>query len=636
MASQKIKKYLVYYQKTLKEDPGNIEARLRLAAIFREMGRISHAVDEYVTAAKLLASQGLPLEALAACKAILELEPTHTETQFFLARLYAQVPEISGDAVRVARPLDDGTAGRASSPSAAAVLDVSTLRVQAMSVRDLADIEDGTGRAITLNQPKTVARHPSVAATSAQAATVVAGLDEFSDMMMPAETERSDLITFTIDEDEDDDGADEVEESTSPRLPALAEGDGVVSRQEMLTMPALPSIRRDSKAVQATSELRATVDIGVEDILDEWQGEAQPEDATVMLSSPVMPADFYDQEHTFELGVFDIDSLGLDESSNEKWKSMSFYDEIDEPDSTELSVADLSSGTHPAILSVTRAKLPEIPLFSQLNANAFMKLLKVIDIRRVPAQAVITNPNDDSASLFVIIKGRVRVEKNLSDGRTVPLALLAEGEFFGEFRLLTGRDGLAQVVAESDVELLEIRDEVLFELAATHPEVWDALWNFYYARMLNNLLASSRMFNRLTLGEREALASRFVLEEVLAGQIILDQGQSSAGVYLIVIGEVLFKQPASQERAEQLDSLCEGDFFGVTPTATNSPSTATVRAQVDTVVLRLPADEFRKALRQHDSVAREVDKVVRELRNMNAQFTRGTTPYGASSMVKPE
>src|SRR5699024_10299910 len=49
--------------------------------------------------------QGLALEAIAACKAILELDPKHTETQLFLARMYARVPDAGGASARIARPL---------------------------------------------------------------------------------------------------------------------------------------------------------------------------------------------------------------------------------------------------------------------------------------------------------------------------------------------------------------------------------------------------------------------------------------------------------------------------------------------------------------------------------------------------
>src|SRR5690554_4671926 len=166
MSSPKLRKYLAYYQRTLSDDPHNIEARLRLAALFCEMERPRHAIEEYGTAAKLLASAGLPLEAIAACKAILELDPTHTETQFFLARLYAQSPEATGHAARVARPLD-GAARRAhptpapdSAPSSGAAAgpgwlrEGSGVRVQTLSEREAQEVRSGQQSAITLGRPK--------------------------------------------------------------------------------------------------------------------------------------------------------------------------------------------------------------------------------------------------------------------------------------------------------------------------------------------------------------------------------------------------------------------------------------------------------------------------------------------------
>ena len=149
MSSTKLKKYLAYYRKVLAEDPENIEARLRLAVLFREMDRPSHAIEEYAVAAKLLASEGLPLEAIAACKAILELDSSHQETQFFLARLYARVPEATGNTVRVARPLDSN--GRTAQEFHR---EDSSLRVQDLTRQEVERLRSGEDGAITLRRPK--------------------------------------------------------------------------------------------------------------------------------------------------------------------------------------------------------------------------------------------------------------------------------------------------------------------------------------------------------------------------------------------------------------------------------------------------------------------------------------------------
>jgi hypothetical protein len=106
MTPEQLKKFLVYYRKRIERNPENVEARLRLATVFREMGQRPRAIEQYEAAAQLLDDQGLALEAIAACKAILELDPSRVEAQYFLARLYAQTPDATDTSARVARPVE--------------------------------------------------------------------------------------------------------------------------------------------------------------------------------------------------------------------------------------------------------------------------------------------------------------------------------------------------------------------------------------------------------------------------------------------------------------------------------------------------------------------------------------------------
>lgn len=621
MSSQKLKKYLAYYQKTLRDDPGNIEARLRLASIFREMGRPGHAIEEYVTAAKLLASSGLPLEAIAACKAILELDPSHTETQFFLARLFAQVPEATGQLARVARPVDEGRTIRADEePSQPAAP-----RVQALSERDARNVQTGKERAITLHSPKAITESLSV---DALARGLVEPVQEFE-----------------VDDAVELDDGDFLAQVDLDSEPSQTESGELEAATRVVDV-------QDEESLQA---LRETLDIDGEELIDESWTFSDPEDITVTMSRPVGldEATGVDEEQgrapmgdanvagpheqTFELGIFDIASLELERDGDQRWRSLSFLGDLDESEGSESGSSETSAlmrlPTERAIQSVSRSKMPEIPLLSQLTAESFMELLRVIDLRCVPSGTILLSPDDVNVSLFVIVKGRTRVTKTLYDGRVIDLAMLSEGEFFGEFRLLTGRDSLATVVADTDVELLEIRDEVLYRLADTNPEVWDALWNFYYARMLNNLLASSRMFNSLDGESREALAEKFQLEEFLAGTTILEQDGPCPGVYLIVSGNVVVDH-AVGKKSREIDAFQEGDFFGIVPSALEEVCPASVRALSDTIVLRLPAEDFRITMHRFAAIDREVRRVVRDRLSRTGQYARGTTSYAELGVVK--
>ncbi len=557
MSSNKLRKYLAYYQKVLRDEPENIEARLRLAALFREMGRTSHAIEEYVTASKLLAKEGLPLEAIAACKAVLELDPQHLEVKYFLARLFAQVPEAGGG-------------GRVAQPVALASQVAPTRETKPVAPRR--DV-------ITLDTPKDDAG-------STQRADVVA--DAWDPHAAEGETREADVhdlvndsLRDTVEEQEHIDSGD-----TSPLLDR---------RQDQATVEMDPVERPD--------EFYQTVDVDAADILAEYR----------------------DEEETFEVGIFDFDSLGLDEQTDD----IDFGDlHLDEVTSEPLDTAPAASST----VRVRRGDLPKIPLFSDLDADAFVELLEVIDVVSAKAGEVILDPSDVLPVVYVIVKGEAKVLRDV-EGEQVELARMEEGDFFGEFRLLTGRDVHARIVAHSDMELLALSSDVIHTLGARHPRIWDVLWEFYYARMLNNLLAASKMFRPLDAAARSRIAKAFELREVVAGDTFLKQGDLCTHLFLVLSGEVIVER-RSDGVSQQLATFREGEFFGVASSLGNEPYSADCTAVRDTMLHCLPAEAFQTVTDEFPEVMREVQRVMHQRRTLNNAFASGVTLYAELGVTK--
>ncbi len=565
--SEKLRKYLAYYQRVLKDEPENLEARLRLAAIFRQMGRDSHAVAEYVTASKLLAAEGLPLEAIAACKAVLELEPNHSEVQFFLARLFAQVPDATGESLRVARPLD---------PMVARQTPARAMPSSAITSKGGAPLDDQTP--ITL------------------------------DKLKPGEaTKRRVVPDGDIDEVEPETLDSLAAEETSP-LDLDADND------DSTTSP-LP--REDLHVLDEYSD----VDEG--ELLDTTTRPVRPLDPNkikVLLEG--------DDVEEFEVNVFDMESLELSDSDVEFEFLENFEGEVGEFTASEISESI------PAVFRVNRESLPKIPLLSELPAEAFAGLLPLMDLQKVPAGQVILSPGHDSRTLYIIVRGEIVVTREFDDA-TVELARMQEGEFFGEFRLLTGRSGAASVLALSDCELLAIHENVVTELGDRHPEVWDALWDFYYQRMLNNLLAGSAIFRPLGAEGREAIARKFELQEVVADEAFIHEGDACRHLHLIVNGEVVVERQIGSERKELL-TLREGEFFGLASCLNDEPYLADVRAVRDTTILRLPSEDFRELADSNEEVDSAVQLAIMSRRELNSAFVSGVTAYAEYGVAKVE
>ena len=524
MGSEKLRKYLAYYQKVLKAEPDNIEARLRLAAIFKELGREDHAVVEYAAASKLLAREGLPLEAIAACKAVLELEPTHSETAYFLARLYAQVPDAMTNSSRIARPVDS----------------------------------------MVLRQTPTMAAPAPVPE--------------------PIELDRP--------------VADEAEPTQVTNVADIAQQDTLPRRTTRPTPPPVPADA--NRRTRPVRPLRRPEADGV----------------------PRAP-----EFETFEVNVFDLNTLGLDESSE---IDVAFLDEF-EGEVSEFGLDEVSE-TYPAVYEVDRDNLPEIPLFSQLPPSAFMRLLTVIDLQRVPASTTILRPDNETKTLYIIVRGATRVTR-VVDGQEIELDTLGVGDFFGEFALLTGRTGLASVRAVSDCELLAIHESVVNDLADEHPEIWDVLWDFYYARMLNNLLASSEIFRPLDAPTRNLLAERFELREVVADTLLLSEGEPCRYLFLVLSGEVSAERRVGNSRKE-LARMGAGEFFGLASSLNDEPYLADLRAVRDTTLLLLPSHAFRELTNANREVLRAVERVIASRRALNPLFTSGITDYAVHGVAK--
>lgn len=589
MSSEKLRKYLAYYQKVLNADPENIEARLRLAAIFREMGRTSHAVEEYVTASKLLAKEGLPWEAIAACKAVLELEPDHSEIKYFLARLFALVPEAMGTSSRIAQPLDS-TVIRSTPVDAQRAIS-----------------QDAT---ITLREPKLsgdTTRHVDV-----EEEDVWAHEKPTQNRWIEADSLATEP-THPLDDDEDAAGArEEVEEDdeTSPLdSDLIPEFDGPDVTKEM------DPVNLDEKTpAQLPSDAVSIEDRNTRPI----RPMVRPVDDKVASSTTF---------ETFEVNVFDMESLGLDESSE---IDLAFLENFD----GEVSdfAADEVSETYPAVYKVAREELPEIPLLSKLPPDVFMRLLGVIDLQRVPAKTIILRPGHSSRTLFIVVRGHARVTREVA-GQEVELATMDEGDFFGEFMLLTGRTGAATVRADSDCELLAIHESVVNDIADEHPEIWDVLWDFYYARMLNNLLASSEIFRPLDMDERQRLAEKFEMQEVVADEVFLHEGDPCRDLYLVLNGEVRAERHVSGS-VQELATMREGEFFGLASSLNDEPYLADLRAMRDTTLLMLPSQEFRDVTDSHPEVNTAVERAIMSRRALNDAFTSGITAYAEHGVAK--
>ncbi|MEE8336204.1 MAG: Crp/Fnr family transcriptional regulator [Candidatus Neomarinimicrobiota bacterium] len=102
-------------------------------------------------------------------------------------------------------------------------------------------------------------------------------------------------------------------------------------------------------------------------------------------------------------------------------------------------------------------------------------------------------------AFFVITKGSVKVTRLSEDGREVILAMLGEGEFFGEMSLLDGEGRSANIVPIEDAEVLTLSRNDFLECLEKYPKIAISLLEELAAR----LRKSDQQIESLSLSDSE-------------------------------------------------------------------------------------------------------------------------------------
>lgn len=275
------------------------------------------------------------------------------------------------------------------------------------------------------------------------------------------------------------------------------------------------------------------------------------------------------------------------------------------------------------------AGLPKIPLFSDLPSEAFIALFERCPLRRVGPGEVVIQQGSLGDAFYVICAGSVRVFR-IEGERRRELATLEEGAFFGEMALLSGSPRTASVEgAVEDTQLLEISAAILTELSHRHPQVASALKKFCRQRLLSNVMATAPLFQPFSRQDRKDLVQRFRARDVNKGEVLINEGRSSDGMYVILSGEVEVRV-----KDQAVAQLKEGDLFGEMSLLTKSKATATVAAAKRTSLLRLPREDFDMLIMSHPQVLVLVSELTEARQKQNAALpTPAAAPGDATPLV---
>ena len=112
-----------------------------------------------------------------------------------------------------------------------------------------------------------------------------------------------------------------------------------------------------------------------------------------------------------------------------------------------------------------------VPLFSDLSETSLKVITDKMVARSYDKEKMILIEESAGETFFLISKGTVKITRMSDDGREVILAILGEGDFFGEMALLDGEGRSANVVALEDAEVLTLQRSDFLDILERFPKI---------------------------------------------------------------------------------------------------------------------------------------------------------------------
>ncbi len=122
-----------------------------------------------------------------------------------------------------------------------------------------------------------------------------------------------------------------------------------------------------------------------------------------------------------------------------------------------------------------RDALKRLWLFSELADAEIDQIRALARAQRYAARQTIVSQGDESADLFLIIDGRLRVSSCNANGDEVVLSIMGPGEVFGEMALLDGAPRSATVSTLDACQLLVIEAGAFHSLLRQMPTLAQSL-----------------------------------------------------------------------------------------------------------------------------------------------------------------
>ncbi len=148
--------------------------------------------------------------------------------------------------------------------------------------------------------------------------------------------------------------------------------------------------------------------------------------------------------------------------------------------------------------------LKQVPIFKDLSNRELKALERILHRRTYRDGEIIFNENEPGVGMYIIENGKVLIKSGKNEK---VLALLSNGDFFGEMALLLETPRTASAVASGPLKMLGFFQPDLFHLLETRPQTGNKilrrLAQMIAERLRQTTIENSELKNKISKYEAQ-------------------------------------------------------------------------------------------------------------------------------------
>ena len=143
--------------------------------------------------------------------------------------------------------------------------------------------------------------------------------------------------------------------------------------------------------------------------------------------------------------------------------------------------------------------LHSIPVFKELSPNEFDVVLPYFTIKNYPKNSMIVLEEEYGDTVYFVKEGTIKISRLNDEGKEVILALLGNGEIFGELSALDGEARSANAHAQENCKVYSINSSDFIHMLKTNFKITHGL----LGELAKRIRKSDQQIEALSLSDAE-------------------------------------------------------------------------------------------------------------------------------------